>query len=91
MAKGNLKAHDFRNALCASFAKAVGYTEFVMAKSKAKAKSAMETLVDSFGDLVEDARKRMSPKEFHRAEENFDKIIDKAKARASRDGRRETA
>jgi hypothetical protein len=30
-----------------------------MAKSKAKAKSAMDTLVDSFSDLVEDARKRM--------------------------------
>jgi hypothetical protein len=67
------------------------YTEFVMAKSKPKTKSAMDELGDSFSDLVEDARKRMSPEEFRRAEENFDKIIDKAKARASRDGRRETA
>ena len=63
----------------------------VMPKSKSKPKSAMETLVDAFDDLVEDARKRMSPEEFRRAEKNFDAIIDKAKARASRAGRRETA
>jgi hypothetical protein len=62
-----------------------------MPKSSAKSKSAMDKLVDSFSDLVEDARKRMSPEEFNRAEENFDKIIDKAKARASRDGHRESA
>ena len=51
----------------------------------------MDALVDSFSELVEDARKRMSQEQFRRAEENFDKIINKAKARASRDGRRETA
>ena len=62
-----------------------------MAKSKPNAKPAMDTLVDSFTELVEDARKRMSPEEFRRAEQNFDKIIDKAKARASRAGQRETA
>ena len=62
-----------------------------MAKSASKSKSAMETLVDSFSDLVEDARKRMSPEEFRRAEKEFDEIIDKAKARASRGGHRETA
>ena len=62
-----------------------------MAKSAPKSKSAMETLVDSFSDLVEDARKRMSPEEFRRAEKEFDEIIDKARARASRGGRRETA
>jgi hypothetical protein len=50
----------------------------------AKPKSAMDTLVDSFDDLIEDARKRMSPEEFKRAEKQFDEIIDKAKARASR-------
>jgi hypothetical protein len=62
-----------------------------MAKSKPKAKSAMDALVDSFSNLVEGARKRMSPNEFRRAEQNFEEIIDKAKARASRDERRETA
>jgi hypothetical protein len=51
----------------------------------------METLVDSFSDLVEEARERMSPEQFRQAEKEFDEIIDKAKARASRRGRRETA
>jgi hypothetical protein len=62
-----------------------------MAKTAPKSKSAMETLVDSFSDLVEDARERMSPEEFHEAETEFNETINKAKARASRDGRRETA
>lgn len=51
----------------------------------------MESLVDSFSELVEDARKRMSSEEFSQAEKGFDELIDKAKARASRGGRRETA
>jgi len=51
----------------------------------------MDELVDSFSDLVEDARERMSPEEFRQAEKEFDEIINKAKARASRGGRRETA
>jgi hypothetical protein len=51
----------------------------------------MDTLVDSFSDLVADAKKRMSPEEFRQAEKEFDKIVDKARARASRAGRRETA
>lgn len=51
----------------------------------------MDTLVDSFSELVEDARKRMSPEEFRRAEKEFDEIVDKARARTSRAGRRETA
>jgi hypothetical protein len=62
-----------------------------MAKSAPKSKSAMETLVDSFSDLVTEAKKRMSPEEFRRAEKEFDEIVDKAKARASRGGHRETA
>jgi len=62
-----------------------------MPKPSAKPKSAMDTLVDSFSDLVEDAKQRMSTEEFRKAEKKFDDIIDKAKARASRGGRRETA
>jgi hypothetical protein len=62
-----------------------------MAKSKAKAKPAMETLVDSFNDLVEDGRKRMTPEESRQAKKEFDEIIHKVKSRASRAGRRETA
>jgi hypothetical protein len=62
-----------------------------MAKAASKPKSAMDKLVDSFSDLVEDARKGMSEEEFRKAEKEFDEIINKAKARASRGGRRETA
>jgi hypothetical protein len=62
-----------------------------MAKSTSKPKSAMDTLVDSFSDLVDEAKERMSPKEFRHAEKEFDEIIDKVKSRASRAGRRETA
>lgn len=51
----------------------------------------MDALVDSFSELVEDARKRMTPDEFRQSEKGFNEIIDKTKARASRDGRRETA
>jgi hypothetical protein len=51
----------------------------------------METLVDSFSDLVAEAKERMSPEEFRQAEQEFDQIIDKARSRASRGGRRETA
>ena len=61
------------------------------AKPASKSKSAMETLVDSFSDLVTEAKERMSPEEFRQAEKEFDEIIDKARARASRGGRRETA
>ncbi len=62
-----------------------------MAKPATKSKSAMDTLVDSFSDLVEDAKERMSPEEFRKADKEFDEIINKAKARASRGGRRESA
>jgi hypothetical protein len=51
----------------------------------------MQTLVDSFSDLVAEAKERMSPKEFRQAEKEFDENIEKARARASRGGRRETA
>jgi len=62
-----------------------------MPKAAPKPKSAMDELVDSFHALVEDARERMSAEEFQKAEKEFDKIIDKAKACASRGERRETA
>ncbi|HEV3512836.1 MAG TPA: hypothetical protein VGS05_14110 [Candidatus Sulfotelmatobacter sp.] len=62
-----------------------------MAKAAPKPKSAMDKLVDSFDDLVEEARQDMSPEQFKQAVQNFDKIVDRIKARVSRDGRRETA
>jgi hypothetical protein len=61
-----------------------------MSRSPAKPKSEMDKLVDSFSDLVEEARERMSPEEFKQAEQGFDGIINKAKARASRGVRRES-
>jgi hypothetical protein len=51
----------------------------------------METLVDSFSNLVTEAKESMSPEEFRQAENEFDEIIDKVRARVSRGRRRETA
>jgi hypothetical protein len=59
-----------------------------MAKS-AKPTPAMDKLVDSFSELVAEAKERMSDKEFREAEKKFDEII--RRVRASRGGRRETA
>jgi hypothetical protein len=55
-----------------------------MPKPKSKSKSAMDNLVDSFSDLVENARKTMSPEDFRQAEKKFDEIVEKARARACR-------
>lgn len=60
-----------------------------MAKAEPKSKSAMDKLVDSFSDLVSEAKERMSDEEFRQAEKKFDEIIDRV--RASRGRRRETA
>jgi hypothetical protein len=51
----------------------------------------MDTLVDSFSDLVEEAKGHMSPAKFRQADKEFDEIVNKARARASRGGHRETA
>lgn len=87
----NLKVHDFGNVEYLRFSGTVNYTWVVMAKSGPKSKSAMENLVDAFSDLVEEAKARMSPEEFRKAEKEFDEIVAKVRARASRGGRRETA
>ena len=60
-----------------------------MATSVEKPKSAIDSLNKSFGDLVSRAQKRMSPKDFKRADEKLDQIA--TKVRASRGRRRETA
>ncbi len=49
----------------------------------------MAALAESFENLVESQRKKLSKEEFKKAEENFDRIVNKA--RASRARRRETA
>jgi hypothetical protein len=60
-----------------------------MPKSAPKSKSAMDTLVDSFSELVAEAKERMSDEEFRQAEQKFDEIVNKV--RASRGRRRESA
>jgi hypothetical protein len=60
-----------------------------VATSAQKPKSAMAALAESFENLVESQRKKLSKEEFKKAEENFERIVNKA--RASRARRRETA
>jgi hypothetical protein len=60
-----------------------------MATSAQKTKSAMAGLAESFENLVESQRKKLNKEEFKKAEENFERIVNKA--RASRARRRETA
>jgi hypothetical protein len=60
-----------------------------MAKPVTKSKSAMETLVDSFSDLRDEAKQRMSEDEFREAEKKFHELANKV--RASRGRKRETA
>jgi hypothetical protein len=60
-----------------------------MATSAEKPKSAMAALAESFENLVESQRKKLSKEEFKKAEERFERIVNKA--RASRARRRETA
>jgi hypothetical protein len=49
----------------------------------------MDKLVNSFSELVAEAKERMSDEEFREAERKFDEIINRV--HASRGGRRETA
>jgi hypothetical protein len=60
-----------------------------VATSAEKPKSAMATLTESFENLVESQRKKLGKEEFKKAEQNFERIV--SKARASRGRRRETA
>jgi hypothetical protein len=60
-----------------------------MAKTAPKLKSAMDILVDSFSELVEEARERMTKEEFRHAEQKFDEIINRVREKRGR--HRETA
>ena len=60
-----------------------------VATSAEKPKSAMAALAESFENLVESQGKKLGKEEFKKAEENFERIV--SKARASRARRRETA
>jgi len=60
-----------------------------VATSAEKPKSAMAALTESFENLVESQRKKLNKEEFKKAQQNFERIV--SKARASRARRRETA
>ncbi len=49
----------------------------------------MDKLVDSFSQIVSEAKERMSDEEFQQAEKKFDEVVNKV--RASRGRQRETA
>lgn len=49
----------------------------------------MAALTESFENLIESQRKKLGKEEFKKAEQNFERIV--SKARASRARRRETA
>ncbi|MGA9965166.1 MAG: hypothetical protein WBQ10_08180 [Terriglobales bacterium] len=60
-----------------------------MATSAEKPKSAMAILAESFENLVESQRKKLTKEEFKKAEEHFEPIVNKARAFRAR--RLETA
>ncbi len=60
-----------------------------MPKGLAEKPKAITVLAEKFGDMVEVQHKKLSKEEFQKAEQNFDRIVNKA--RASRGRRRETA
>jgi hypothetical protein len=55
-----------------------------MAKSPPKSKSAMDKLVESFSRFRAEAKERMSDEEFRWAEEGFDQIVARVRARRRR-------
>ncbi|MGD0571198.1 MAG: hypothetical protein ABSA78_22625 [Candidatus Sulfotelmatobacter sp.] len=59
-----------------------------MATSRPKSKTAMESLLDSFGEIIETGAKKMDVEQLRESEEKFDAAIDRAVARKQR---RETA
>jgi hypothetical protein len=57
--------------------------------SSIRRKSAMDTLLDTMRDIIEDGARGMTPKERQESEKNFNAALDRAVA--SRKRRRETA
>lgn len=60
-----------------------------MPSSPAKQKSAMDELLDSFGEVIDSGAEKMSPSELRESEKRFNEIADRVVA--SRKRRRETA
>lgn len=57
--------------------------------SPERGKSAEDTLLESFGELIDSAAEKMSDKEFKKAEKKSNEVLDRALAPPKR--RRETA
>ena len=60
-----------------------------MASSPVKQKSAMDELLDSFGEVIDSGAEKMDPSELRESEKRFNEIVDRVAA--SRKRRRETA
>ena len=60
-----------------------------MASSAVKQKSAMDELLESFGEAIDSGASRMDSEQLRKSEEKFNEIADRAAA--SRKRRRETA
>jgi len=60
-----------------------------MASSALKRKSAMDELVDRFGEVIDSGAKKMNDDELRQSEKKFNEIADRVAA--SRKRRRETA
>jgi len=60
-----------------------------MASSALKRKSAMDELVDSFGEVIDSGAEKMNDDELRESEKKFNQIADRVAA--SRKRRRETA
>jgi hypothetical protein len=63
--------------------------EHAMATSPVKKKSAMDKLLDSFGEVIDSGAKKMDSPQLRESEKRFNQIADRAAA--SRKQRRETA
>ena len=63
--------------------------EQAMASSALKRKSAMDELVDRFGEVIDSGAKKMNDDELRQSEKKFNEIADRVAA--SRKRRRETA
>jgi len=60
-----------------------------MTSSAAKRKSAMDELLDSFGEVIDSGAEKMNDEELRESEKKFNEIADRVAA--SRKRRRETA
>jgi hypothetical protein len=59
------------------------------ATSSTKQKSAMDELLDSFGEVIDSGAEKMNPRELIESEKKFNEIVDRVAAARKR--RRETA